>query len=233
MKNTTLFLQLTAGLFLLALLALIVGSRFLADEGRSRSAASGAPNGPAALAPDRKDRVHHAHVGGCLLVLAPLYRLENRNTFEERWLERVFGSAVAADTTFLFLHLWQEGGDRPFHFDPGRDRVELELNDGTRIRNGALRGPPSDSSLEASDRLYLRSMLPPGPLELGANGMARVLLAFRTREAWSRIAKARLIRGEEAVELVPVELSFAEWEILLSGGPFPRAVRVSEAGASR
>ena len=229
MKSTTLFLQLTAGLFLLALLALIVGSRFLADEGRSGVAANGTPNGPAALAPDRKDRLQRARLDGCLLVLAPLYRLENRNAFEERWLDRVFGRDMAADSTFLFLHLWQEGGDRPFRLDPGRDRVELELADGTRVRNLPLEDRLHGPALAASDRLYLRTILPPVPLELGPNGMARVLLAFPAREAWSRIKTARLLRGEESIEFAPLEISFAEWEILLSGGPFPRALR--EAGS--
>ncbi|MBN2490778.1 MAG: hypothetical protein JXQ29_08020 [Planctomycetes bacterium] len=232
MKSSALVLQLAAGLFLICLLALILGSRFLAGERRSGPAVARAEGGATALAPDREDRVHHTRLDGCLLVLAPLCRLEGRSAFEEKWLERVFGAA-AADSTFLFLHLWQVEKGGAYRFDPGRDGVELELDSGLRVRNFPLVDCLRDPSLPAADRLSLRCLLPDEPVAVGPEGIARVLLAFPARDAWKRVAAARYLRGNEARDFRAVNLSAAEWEVALSGGPLPAALRPAEPPASR
>lgn len=221
MKTGTLFLQLTAGALFLGLLVLIVSSKFLVNDEGSGPETGKRRHSSAARRPEDKSRVLFTSVDNCLLVLAPLQLEPGRQAFDSRWLIDTLG-AHAADESFLALHLFGRGVKSGFRYDPSRMRVELELEGAESRRDVSLADRVAALNIGEGDRLLLRTMVPEKPVDLPADGLAKVLLSFPTKDAWSRLVAATLSRpGGQPLRFRPTEISQLAWESLLSGGPIP------------
>jgi len=221
LKKGTLFLQLTAGALFIGLLALILSSKFLVSDEDPRSGSGNRPVKAADPGPEAERRVFFTNIDDCLVVLAPLQLQPGRRKFDRRWLHGVLGGN-AAEESFLVLHLIGRGSKSSFQYDAVKDRMELGFSGGEIGRDVPLASRLAKVELNDGDGLLLRTLVPENPVDLPANGLAKVLLCFPTKDVWTRLVAARLHRpGAEPFELRPATISELEWESLLCGGPIP------------
>ncbi len=225
MNQGKLFLQVTSILLLVGMIGLIFGSKYWVnpDPRKKRSGAGVIPR--TVPEPEHKSRVFFGHAGACLSVLAPCSLPESRQTREQKWISQCL-EVGKSGVTPLVLHIFHGGGEASFTFDPDLHRVELLLEgqEGTASKQNVSVHSILKKTLSETERLIFRTLAPDRPITLKSEGLTRVLLCFEGNGLWSKTSGVRILLGEETVRLRSAEVTYVEWESLLAGGPFPRAL---------
>ena len=221
--HTGKILRVLSIVLLLVLIGVILASRSWVESTEDSPARTPADADVSALKPDHVIRLFGATEGSCLVVLTPLNYLGSQKEVTRDWLIRALGES-SREMTFLYLHFFVTKEGPRFSFDPVRDLVQLQLDSGLTVKNVDLARRLALLDLTPQDRLILAAEVPDRTVTLGPLAVGKVLIAFPAANAWPDVKTVRLIRKQGPVPLLPQEISFVDWERLVSGGPVPVAL---------